>query len=157
MDSLIDLHSYVHDIDTAWLDNRGIEILGDDLYSKKLAPITADLEDNVYKEAYKNHSLANECENGVDDEKRVWWVQAESVVGFYNAWQKAPEKEYYLEAAKDIWEFIKNNLVDKKINSEWFWCTDQYGKPNKELPIVEPWKCPYHNGRMCFEIIKREQ
>ena len=70
MNSLIDLHSYGHDIETAWLVDRGIEILGDEVYLKKLAPITADLEDNVFKKAYKNHSLANECENGIDDEDR---------------------------------------------------------------------------------------
>ena len=155
MNSLIDLHSYGHDIETAWLVDRGIEVLGDDAYKAKMAPITADLEQKIYDRAYANHSLKNECEKGVDDEKRIWWVQAESVVGFYNAWQKAPEKQYFKEAAEDIWNFIKTYLVDKRDGGEWFWCTDEKGNPAMERPIVEPWKCPYHNGRMCFEIIKR--
>ena len=155
MNSLIDLHSYGHDIETAWLVDRGIEVLGDDAYKAKMAPITADLEQKIYDRAYANHSLKNECEKGVDDEKRIWWVQAESVVGFYNAWQKAPEKQYFKEAAEDIWNFIKTYLVDQRDGGEWFWCTDEKGNPAMERPIVEPWKCPYHNGRMCFEIIKR--
>ena len=29
------------------------------------------------------------------------------------------------------------------------------GTPAMEEPVVEPWKCPYHNGRMCMEIINR--
>lgn len=155
MNSLIDLHSYGHDIETAWLVDRGVAVLGDKAYAEKMASITADLEQNVYETAYSNHSLKNECERGVDNEKRVWWVQAESVVGFYNAWQKAPEKTYFREAAYDIWEFIKKYVVDSKEGSEWFWCTDENGKPYLEEPIVEPWKCPYHNGRMCMEIMKR--
>ena len=155
MNSLIDLHSYGHDIETAWLVDRGVEVLGDAAYAAKMSPITADLEQKIYDRAYANHSLKNECEKGVDDEKRVWWVQAESVVGFYNAWQKVPEKTYFKDAAEDIWNFIKTYLVDNREGSEWFWCTDENGKPFMDKPIVEPWKCPYHNGRMCFEIMKR--
>ena len=155
MNSLIDLHSYGHDIETAWLVDRGLEVLGDAAYAAKLAPITVDLAQNVYETAYSDHSLKNECERGVDNEDRIWWVQAESVVGFYNAWQKEPEKKYFLDAALDIWNFIKEHVVDPQSGSEWFWRTDRLGNPDREKPIVEPWKCPYHNGRMCMEIIKR--
>lgn len=153
--SLIDLHSYGHDIETAWLIDRGVQVLGDEAYMARMAPITADLEQNVYKLAYSDNSFRNECERGVDDESRIWWVQAEAVVGFYNAWQKAPEKKHYLEAAETIWSFIKEFVVDKQEGGEWFWRTDRFGKPDLEKPIVEPWKCPYHNGRMCMEIMKR--
>lgn len=155
MNSLIDLHSYGHDIETAWLTDRGVKVLGDGAYREKMAPITAALEQEVYDRAYDRHSLKNECEKGVDDEKRIWWVQAEAVVGFYNAWQKAPEKQYFKEAAEDIWSFIRQHLTDQREGGEWFWCTDENGRPDMERPVVEPWKCPYHNGRMCFEIIKR--
>ncbi len=153
--SLIDLHSYGHDIETAWLVDRGAQVLGDEAYIAKMAPITADLEQNVYKLAYSDNSFKNECERGVDDESRIWWVQAEAVVGFYNAWQKAPKKKHYLEAAETIWNFIKEFVVDKQEGGEWYWRTDRFGKPDLEKPIVEPWKCPYHNGRMCMEIMKR--
>ena len=63
--------------------------------------------------------------------------------------------EKYKQAAYSIWGFIKEYLVDKRNNSEWFWLTDENGKPYENKPLVEPWKCPYHNGRMCMEIIKR--
>lgn len=155
MNSLIDLHSYGHDIETAWLVDRALLVLGDENYKKKLAPVNKALEDKIYETAYYNHSLANECERGVVDEKRIWWVQAEAVVGFYNAWEKRPQELRFKEAAEDIWGFIKEHLVDARKGSEWFWCTDKDGNPAMERPIVEPWKCPYHNGRMCMEIIRR--
>ncbi len=152
--SLIDLYSYGHDIETAWLVDRGLEVLDDKAYTEKLSPITRTITENIYKRAYIDHSLVNEAENGVVDTTRVWWVQAEAVVGFLNGYQKAPQHREYLEAARDIWDYIKTCVVDKRSGSEWFWSVDRDRKP-VEKPIVEPWKCPYHNGRMCFEVIKR--
>ncbi len=155
MNSILDLHSYGHDIETAWLIDRGVEILGEKKYEEKMLPITKDLTAEIYKTAFDGRSLANECEKGVVNGHRVWWVQAESVVGFLNGWQKEPEKTEYLKAAESIWEFIKEYVMDKREGSEWFWEVDENGKPYEGRPIVEPWKCPYHNGRMCFEVLKR--
>lgn len=152
--SLIDLYSYGHDIETAWLIDRGLEILGDASYKKKLGQITKTITENIYKTAYIDHSLVNEAENGVVDTTRVWWVQAEAVVGFLNGYQKQPEKKEYLEAAEDIWGYIREYLIDERAGSEWFSALDKDRRPI-EKPIVEPWKCPYHNGRMCFEVIRR--
>lgn len=152
--TILDLHSYGHDIETAWLMDRGVEVLGDAAYEAKMSPITKDLTAQIYKIAFDGRSLANECEKGVVDTHRIWWVQAESLIGFLNGWQKDPSKTEYLEAAKAQWNFIKEYVVDKRNGSEWFWWVEPDGTPIKK-PIVEPWKCPYHNGRMCFEVIKR--
>lgn len=152
--SLIDLYSYGHDIEAAWLIDRGLEVLGDEAYMEKLAPMTEAIANNIYERAYVGHSLLNEAENGIPDTTRVWWVQAETVVGFVNAWQKHPQEKKWLDAAKDVWEYIKKYLVDKRDGSEWFWSVDENGLPSHK-PIVEPWKCPYHNGRMCIEVIRR--
>lgn len=155
MNSILDLHSYGHDIETAWLIDRGVEVLGEKKYAEKMTPITRDLTAQIYKVAFDGHSLANECEKGVVNDHRIWWVQAETVVGFLNGWKMNPDKPEYLEAARSEWEFIKEYVIDKRPGSEWFWEVDSKGKPYAERPIVEPWKCPYHNGRMCFEVIKR--
>lgn len=153
--TLIDLHSYGHDIETAWLIDRGCEVLGDQALLEKMQVITKDLTAEVYKTAFKGNSLLNECEKGVDDVSRRWWVQAETLVGFLNGYEKAPEHKEYLEAVFGQWDYIKTNLVDKREGSEWFWDLDGNGVPATKKPIVEPWKCPYHNGRMCFEVIRR--
>lgn len=155
MNTILDLHSYGHDIETAWLMDRGVEVLGEKKYEEKMTPITKDLTAEIYKVAFDGHSLANECEKGVVNVHRIWWVQAETVIGFLNGWQKDPSRTEYLEAAKSEWQFIKEHVMDKRQGSEWFWEVDQSGKPYEGRPIVEPWKCPYHNGRMCFEVIRR--
>ena len=155
LNSLINLHSYGHDIETAWLIDRCWEILNDERYEKRLKPITQTLTRKIYERAYQNHSLLNECEDGIDNLSRIWWVQAEAVVGFVNGYEKNKEKTEYLEAAVDIWNYIKEHLIDPRPGSEWFWEVNEEGIPSSKKPITEPWKCPYHNGRMCFELIRR--
>ncbi len=157
MRSMLDLHSYGHDIETAWLIRRGTEVLGDKEYEAKMLPVILDLTRQVYESAFDGHSLANECEKGIVDETRVWWVQAEAVVGFLNGYELAPEHTEYLDAARAEWKFIKEYLIDKRAGSEWFWEVDQRGEDVSGKPIVEPWKCPYHNGRMCLEAIRRKR
>ena len=152
--SLIDLYSYGHDIEAAWLVDRGLKILDDRALTERLAPITEAITENIYNRAYTGHSLANEAENGVVDTTRVWLVQAEAVVGSLNGYQKNPEKSEYLRAAEDIWGYIRDYMIDKREGSEWFSGLDVDRKPLGK-PIADPWKCPYHNGRMCFEVIRR--
>lgn len=153
--SILDLHSYGHDIETAWLIDRGVEVLADVFYKEKMYPITRDLTAQVYKTAFDGHSLANECDRGRVNENRVWWVQAEAVVGFLNGYEKSSEHLEYRDAAVAEWEFIKNHVIDNREGSEWYWEVRADGSPIEGRPIVEPWKCPYHNGRMCMEVLRR--
>jgi mannobiose 2-epimerase len=155
MNSLINLNSYGHDIEASWLVDRGVEILGDPEYEKKIYPITKELASHIHSVAMDESSLYNECENGKVDTKKVWWVQAEAILGFLNGYQKDPSRKDYLESAGRIWDFIKNNMIDKRKGSEWFNELHADGTPIKTKEIVGPWKCPYHNGRMCFEIINK--
>lgn len=155
MNSILDIHSYGHDIEASWLIDRGLEVINDAVYSKKMSKITRALVEEVYSKAYENHSLANECESGKIDTIRIWWVQAEAMVGFYNAYEKENKKQEYLLAVHEIWDFIKDYFIDRRAGSEWFFAVDKKGNVIEGLPIVEPWKCPYHNGRMCLEIIRR--
>lgn len=157
--TLIDLHSYGHDIEASWLVDRGLDILDDPLYKEKIRPINDTLAKHIYERAYVDHSILNECEKGVDDETRVWWVQAEGVLGFMNAASKcraAGDEEgalKYERAAEDIWGYIKDKMIDKRAGSEWYSQVDKDGNPDPSRDIVEPWKCPYHNGRMCIYIL----
>lgn len=153
--TILDLHSYGHDIETAWLIDRGVEVLGEEAYKEKMSPITQALTEQIYRVAFDGHSLANECDRGVVNENRIWWVQAETVVGFLNGYEKTPEHSEYRDAALAVWEFIKEHVVDQRFGSEWFWEVRADGTPIEGRPIVEPWKCPYHNGRMCIEVMKR--
>lgn len=152
--SLIDLHSYGHDIESSWLMDWGTALLGKPELTAKVSQVNRELAETIYGRAYRDHSVLNECERGVDDTRRVWWVQAESVLGFLNAWEKT-NQDCFRQAAVDVWRYINEKVVDRRPGGEWFWRVDGNGLPDQDKPIVEPWKCPYHNGRMCLEILRR--
>ncbi len=154
MNTLIDLNSYGHDIEAAWVLDRGSDMLENDVLKAKISAITKRLTDHIIEVAYDGTSLYNECCNGVLDTKKVWWVQAEAIVGFLNGFQRSGYQKFRY-AACNTWDFIKANIIDKRQGSEWFSEVDRFGKPISRKEIVGPWKCPYHNGRMCIEVIKR--
>ena len=154
MNTISDLYSYGHDIEASWLLDRACTVLSDEKITAKTHEYTNALVAEVYKEALDNGAMNNECFKGVVDTTRVWWVQAEAMVGFYNCYEKTKE-EKYKDITEQLWEYIKKYIIDKRAGSEWFWDLDKDGNPVSKKPIVEPWKCPYHNGRMCMEIIRR--
>lgn len=151
--SLIDLNSYGHDIEAAWLMWRGACILGDSNLIERLRPVSLALSVNIYRNAFDGHSLANECENGKVDNTRIWWVQAETVLGFINAWELDNTLTELRDGSEKVWEYIQKYVIDKNLG-EWYWNLSPDGTPI-ERSITDPWKCPYHNGRMCMEMIRR--
>ena len=151
--SLIDLHSFGHDIETSWLADHTLDVLGDPALTARIRPLLLSMAEETYERALTDHGFSNECERGKVDTTRVWWVQAEALVGFLNAYERTGDAKF-LRAAQSQWRYIRNVLIDKRPGSEWFWSVSEAGKPSPK-PIVEPWKCPYHNGRMAFEVIRR--
>ena len=153
--TLIDLTSYGHDIESSWLIDWGCSLLENPGLAERIAAINSGLADSVLRAAF-NGSLANECERGKVDGHRVWWVQAEALLGFVNEFAKHPDRTDCRDAAVSLWRYITEKLEDRRPGGEWFWRLDEAGEPDREKPVVEPWKCPYHNGRMCMELIRRD-
>ena len=150
-----DIFSYGHDIEASWLLHEAAIILDDAATLAKVEK-TVPLIAKAAGEGFSPEGgMIYERNNAVNhtDADRHWWVQAETVVGYFNLWQLTGERSA-LENAIHCWEFIKNNLVDLE-NGEWFWSIRADGSVNRDDDKAGFWKCPYHNGRMCMELIER--
>lgn len=150
-----DTVSYGHDIEASWLLYEAAEVLGEEDLLRRVRESVPGIVDAASEGfdpekgmIYEKYPLRN-----IVDADRHWWVQAESVVGYFNLWQLSGRQDC-IENAVMAWEFIKNNLIDKSCG-EWFWSIREDGSINRDDDKAGFWKCPYHNGRMCMEIIER--
>ena len=133
-----------HDIEAAWLLHEALEVLGDEELLNQTLPVI--------------HSLAQAAEENIMDEKE-WWCYAEAVVGYIDQWklyqdEKPIESNINLELAEAAFHYIQTHLMDRE-NGEWFWTILPDGTPDRTHDKAGFWKCPYHNSRMCIEIIER--
>lgn len=148
-----DIVSYGHDIEASWLIHEAALVLADaEILARmeKLIPVVAAAASEGFSQ---QEGMIYEKTAEETDADRHWWVQAETVVGYFNLWDHFDSQEG-LENALMCWDFIKANIIDHQ-NGEWFWSIRADGSINRDDDKAGFWKCPYHNGRMCLEIIER--
>lgn len=160
--TLKDTFSFGHDIETSWLLTETLEITK--LKRLDILEMNKQIARKVANEGIANDgSLLDARINGIVHPTRVWWAQAEAVIGFYNAYQLTNE-EKYLTHSKNVWKYIKQFVHDPRPGGEWYSRIDEEGKPISSIlsdkymtpeHIADSWKGFYHNSRMCFELIKR--
>ena len=149
------LESYGHDIECSWLLHESALVLGDEKVLEKVEPIVKMVAEASAKGLRADGSMIHEAnlDTGHTDDDLHWWVQAENVVGWLNIYQYFAD-ETALQRANAGWEYIKHNLIDHE-HGEWFWSRRNDGTLNMDDDHAGFWKCPYHNSRMCLEVIER--
>ena len=151
------LESYGHDIECSWLMHEAALVLDDAQVLEKVEPIVREVAKASEKGLRPDGSMIHEAnlDTGRVDDDLHWWVQAENVVGWFNLYQHFGDEEA-LEKALHGWNYIKSELVDWD-NGEWYWSRHPDGSLNTVDDKAGFWKCPYHNSRMCLEIIERSE
>lgn len=150
-----DIVSYGHDIEASWLIHEAALVLGDADVLSRIEALVPHIAAAAGEGFTPEGGMIYE-RNGADghiDADRHWWVQAETVVGYFNLWDHFGSQEG-LENALACWDFIKASLIDRE-NGEWHWSLRADGTVNRDDDKAGFWKCPYHNGRMCMEIVER--
>ena len=149
------IYSYGHDIEASWLIHEAALVLGDKTVLKRIEPLIVRIAQAADEGLNPDGSMI--YENFLDkqkiDRELHWWVQAENVVGHINLYQHFGD-ESALDIAVRCWEFIKAKLIDHE-QGEWHWSILPDGTANRKDDKAGFWKCPYHNGRMCMEVIER--
>lgn len=149
------LESYGHDIECSWLMHEAALVLNDTEVLKKMETIVQMVAKASEKGLNADGSMIHEAnlDTGHTDDDLHWWVQAEAVVGFANLYQYFGD-DNALDKSLRCWDYIKQNLIDHE-NGEWYWSRHADGTLNTNDDKAGFWKCPYHNSRMCLEIIER--
>jgi mannobiose 2-epimerase len=150
------LESYGHDIECSWLMHEAALVLGEKEVLARVEPIVKEVAAASEKGLNTDGSMIHEANltTGIIDDDLHWWVQAEAVVGFINIFQHFHDESAFKKALC-CWQYIKDKMIDYK-NGEWYWSRHRDRTLNTTDDKAGFWKCPYHNGRMCLEIIERK-
>ncbi len=150
--------SFGHDIEAVWLMLHACDILGEKNLMEKTVQLSLKVTDTFLEEALdKDFGVFNAMDLATSkmDTDKHWWPQIEAVVGLIYNW-KISGKDTQLDIAKKIWQFIDAKIIDRPLG-EWYFRVDQKGIPYTDENKVGPWKCPYHNGRGCIQILRQLQ
>jgi len=150
------IESYGHDIECSWLMHEAALVLGDEAVLRRVEPVVRQVAVASEKGLNADGSMTHEAnlDTGLVDADRHWWVQAENVVGWINIYQHFGDRQALHNAVMG-WQYIMHNLIDYD-HGEWFWSRRPDGTVNRDDDKAGFWKCPYHNSRMCLEIIERK-
>lgn len=153
--SLSTLVSFGHDIEASWLLCEAAEALDDPDVLAVIQAIAVRMADACQREgiAATGH-LCNEYEPNSQHRSGhgVWWVQAEALVGFLNAFTLTGEQKYR-DSCDAVWHYIRNHHIDSDAG-EWHALS---AAPDTEIKAHYKagfWKAPYHNGRAMMEVCR---
>jgi len=149
-----DTISFGHDIEFSWLLVEAAELLGNEKLVATARKEAVAIVDVTEREGVDPDGgvLGEADPKGITVTFKEWWPQAEATIGLVNAYQISGDPKY-LAASERTWNFIETRLIDHK-NGEWYMGVSRDGK-SKPPVKVSFWKCPYHNGRACMELIDR--
>ncbi len=146
--------SYGHDIEFSWLLPEAAEALGNPQLIARTRAVAVDIARTTLAEGIDADGGIAEGGSpaGITDRSKEWWPQAEATIGFFNAYQISADP-VFLRASLHAWDYIEARLIDRT-SGEWFPGLTASGATSRE-PKVSFWKCPYHNGRACMEMVGR--
>jgi mannobiose 2-epimerase len=146
--------SFGHDIEGSWLLLEAAEAIKSEKWIKKMKIHSIEMAQAALDGIDADGGLKYEYVPGSSDKgEKEWWTIAEAVVGFFNAYQLSGNS-IYLEKSLGMWDYLRKYFIDDK-NGEWFYRIDKNHTPVPSYAKVSLWKCPYHNSRMCMEMIRR--
>lgn len=150
-----DIESYGHDIEATWLLHETALVLGDDKTLKKIEPIIKKIAAASEEGIAPSGAMIHEKNTltGHTDGDFHWWVQCENIIGHFDLYQHFGDRKA-LRRALDCWTWVKTNLIDHE-KGEWLWSIRADGTRNTDDDKAGFWKCPYHNTRLCTELIER--
>ena len=152
--STSDVDSYGHDIESSWLLLEATALLGDKELLARVKETCIKVANAGDEGIRPDGGMITEKDNSTGRIRtgRSWWEQAETVVGNLNAFELTGD-QIYLDRSLNCWEYIKKYFVDNR-NGGWYSGVSDTGEPGRG-DKAGFWVCPYHNGRMCMEVIER--
>lgn len=129
-----------HDIEFSWLLDEACEVIGthEDETVQRVA--------QAAKEGLQPNGLM----------EGTWWEQCETIIGFTNIYHRFGGEEHK-RIAEHCWSATQQYFIDH-VHGEW-WEYPHLSASQPFRPSADKagfWKCPYHNSRLCLQILYYE-
>ncbi len=147
------LVSYGHDIEAVWLLQEAADTIEDREWMDRIRVLSLPIAMAAAEGLDADGGLWYEKEQVWLVPEKHWWPQAEAMVGFLHVWQVSGDGIWW-QRSLGSWNFIKQYIRDP-VGSEWYWGIRADHSPMPGQDKAGFWKCPYHNGRACLEIMRR--
>ena len=150
------VYSYGHDIEAVWLLHEAALVLGNKTVLDRVESVLPKIAKAAGEGLQPDGSLIHEhrADNGRTDGERQWWVMCECIIGHIDLYQYFGDRRA-LDIALRCWDYSKQQLIDHE-RGEWFWGRNEDGSINRDDDKAGFWKCPYHNSRLCLELMERD-
>jgi len=139
------VRSFGHEIEFSWLVCEAAKVLGCPDTTKWARAVAVEIADCILDVGMTAEGRIIESHSS----SSVWWVQAEAIVGYINAYQIAGNAKF-LEAAASAWSLVKKEHLSEH-KGLWTWHDHNGAKKY----FAGPWKGPYHDGRAMLEAKRR--
>ncbi len=142
-----------HNAECSWILCNAASVIENEKLVQECNLLSIKIMKGVLDKAWdKNGGVFNVLQNDLPTEAvKIWWAQAETVLGFLNCF-KITKENSYRENAIELINFISNNFIAE--NGEWYSEIYNSRAPNTSIPIVHFWKSMYHTVRYYAEVNK---
>ena len=142
--------SFGHDIELSWLMSEATHVAG--LQEADTRETTILLARNTLKAVLpgggRGIAYEGDSAGAAHDKRRIWWAEAEALVGFANAYRLTGEQAFR-EAFLEIEQWVENHQIDRT-HGDWHEAIGPDDRPSGDKGHL--WKEPYHQSRACLEL-----
>ena len=152
----VDITSYGHNIELAWLYLHAQDILGIPRAKSldRVLPIYEHTFEKGVDWKYGGLFVEGERKGNPTERTKEFWQQAEALVGFLDAYEVTGDKKY-LDAFVNVHDFVFSKMINWD-QGEWFALLDEKGDLIWDY-MGTSWKVFYHTVRATCQIVSRSK
>lgn len=150
----LDNTSYGHNIEFLWLFLHALDVLGEpvDPWKEKLAALARHSAMYGVDERYGGIFVEGPRDGPASEMQKEFWQQAESLVGFLDAYLLLGDRIYW-DAFVKVFDFVWTKMINHDVG-EWFALLDRDGTVRWDY-LGHAWKNNYHTTRSMIQTLKR--
>jgi mannose 2-epimerase len=146
--------SYGHNIEFLWLFLHALDILGEPVepYRERLSALARHSAEHGVDQQYGGIFVEGPHDGPARDTQKEFWQQAESLVGFLDAYLLTGDRRYG-QAFRKVFDFVWGKMINHEVG-EWFALLDRDGTVLWDY-LGHAWKNNYHTVRSMIQTLKR--